>query len=291
MRNRGFWSCASLAFAAIPAAPAAADGPYVDVSAAAIWQDNVTNATPGDGVLGAFTLESSANAGWLKAADFSTLLSWGVGATADICTTYSGLDSVSAVASVGVRHKLGLGPYAPSLYAGAEADAAAFSDSARSSAGGALVARLSQRFDEALQVEVDARGCAYGANSEVYAGSYLSAGATLNWDVSDAWRIKATGGWRDGDVVADYAAVRTPYGWGPADTGAYSYTGARALVRTFGEPFIAYRGVYQTWSYGVGVSPAVGPDTSLTLMYTRSSTAAYDRYVNNVVSAGIVHHF
>src|SRR5208283_3409308 len=111
--------------------------------------------------------------------------------------------------------------YAPSVYAGAEADAAAFSDSARSNAGAALVARLSQRFSEALQVAIDARGCAYSANNEVYAGGYLSAGATLNWDVSDAWRIKATGGWRDGDVVADYAAVRTPYGWGPADTGAY----------------------------------------------------------------------
>jgi class 3 adenylate cyclase len=97
MRNRGCSLCASLAIAAIPAAAAAADGPYVDLSASAIWQDNVTNATSGDGILGAFTLESCADASWLRAADFSTILSWGVAATADICTTYSGLDSFSVV--------------------------------------------------------------------------------------------------------------------------------------------------------------------------------------------------
>jgi hypothetical protein len=291
MRNRGTWLCASLAFAAAPAAPATADGPYVDVSASAIWQDNVTNATPGDGVLGAFTLESTVDASWLKAADFSTILSGGVAATADVCTTYSGLDSFSAVARIEVRHKLGLGPYAPSVSAGIEANATAFSDSARSNAGGALLASCSQRFNEALQVALDARACAYGANNEVYSGSNLSLGATLNWDVSDTWRIKATGGWRDGDIVADYAAARTSYGWGPADTGAYAYSGTRALVWTFSEPFIAYRAVCQTWSYGIGVSPAIGPNTSLTLMYTRYTTAAYDRYVNDIVSAGIVHHF
>jgi hypothetical protein len=175
--------------------------------------------------------------------------------------------------------------------AGAEADAAAFSDSERSSAGGALVAGYSQRFSEALQVALDARAGAYGANSDVYSGRYLSAGATLNWDLSDTWRIKATGGWRDGDIVAGYVAARTPNGWGPADTGAYYYTGPWALIRTFNQPFIAYRAVYPTWTYGAGVSPALGPNTSLSLMYTRSSTAAYDRYVNDVVSAGIIHHF
>jgi hypothetical protein len=290
MRIRALWSCATLALAALPAA-LAADGPYVDVAASAIWQDNVSNATPGDGVLSAFTLESSVSAGWLDASDFSTLLTWGAGATADVCTTYGGLDSLSAVARAGFRHKLGVGPYAPAVSAGAEADAAAFSDSARSNAGASLVAGYSQRFSEALQLAVDARACAFGANNAVYSGSSVSAAATLNWDVSDTWRIKVTGGWRDGDIVADYVAARTAYGWGPADTGAYAYSGPRALIRTFNVPFIAYRAVYPTWTFGAGVAPAVGPHTSVALMYTRSSTAAYDRYVNNVVSAGIVHHF
>src|SRR5271157_1204309 len=149
MRDRATWPCAILALAAVPAAPAA-DGPYVDVSASGIWQSNVTNATAGDGVLGAF----------------------------------------AATASVGL-----------------EADGTAFDDSARSNADAAVVARYTQRFSEALQLAVDGRACAYGANHEVYSGSYASLGATLNWDVSDTWRVKATGGWRDGDIVAEYLAV------------------------------------------------------------------------------------
>ena len=62
MRNRALWPCASLALAAVPAA-LSADRPCVGVSASAIWQDNVSNATAGDGVLGAHTLEPAAAKG------------------------------------------------------------------------------------------------------------------------------------------------------------------------------------------------------------------------------------
>ena len=39
--------CALLALPLMQAAPAAADGPYVSVTASATWEDNVTNATAG----------------------------------------------------------------------------------------------------------------------------------------------------------------------------------------------------------------------------------------------------
>ncbi len=268
-----------------------ADGPYVSLTAAGIWQDNVTNATSGDGVLGAFTLETSADVNWIRSVDFSTLLNTGLAATADVCTTFSGLDSFSAGPRVEVRHKLGLGPFAPALSLGFEADGTVFSDAQRSNVDGAVVARYSERFDEALQLVVDARACAYDANHEVFSGNYASLGAALNWDLDPTWRLKATGGWRDGDIVAEYAAQESPYGWVPIDSGAYYYTGPWQLVKTFSEPFIAYRARYQTWSYGAGLSPAVGRNTSLVLQFTRFSTKAYDRYVNDVVSAGVAHHF
>src|SRR5580704_5729170 len=150
------------ALAALPliaGARAFADGPYVSASASGIWQDNVTNATPGDGVLGAFTLESSADLTWLRALDFSTILTTGIASTADLCATFSGLDSISVGTRLLISHKLGLGPYAPSLSVGLEADAVAFSDSGRSNVDAAVVARFSQRLDEALQLVVDGRVC------------------------------------------------------------------------------------------------------------------------------------
>jgi hypothetical protein len=282
----------ALAALALTAAPRAlADGPYESASASATWQGNVTNATAGDGVLGAFTLETGGDLTWLQAVDFSTFVTTGVAATADVCTTFSGLDSISAGPRLGIRRKIGLGPYAPSISVGLEADATAFRDSGRSNIDAAGVARLSQRFNEALQLEVDARVCGTEANHEVYSGSYASLGARLNWDIDEMWRLDVTGGWRDGDIVAEYAAVKTPYGWVPKDPGGYAYKGPNQLVRTFSEPFVAYRARAPTWSWGAGVSPAIGRHTSLLLEYTRCRTRAYDTYVNDLVSIGIVHHF
>jgi hypothetical protein len=252
----------------------------------------VTNATAGDGVLGAFTLESGGNLTWLHALDFSTLLTTGVSATADLCTTFSGLDSISAGPRLVISHKIGLGPYAPTLSAGLESDGVAFSDSERSNVDGAVVARFSQRFDEALQLVIDGRLCGTEANHAVYSGSYARLDATLNWDLNDIWRLNVTGSWRDGDIVAEYAAEKIPvYGWVPIDTGAYAYTGPRQLVRTFSEPFIAYRSRAPTVSWGAGLSPAIGGHTSIILQYTRCRTSAYDTYVNDLVSVGVVHHF
>jgi hypothetical protein len=283
------------ALAALPliaAAGAFADGPYWSGSASATWQDNVTNATAGDGVLSAFTLESKADLAWLNALDFSTFLTGGAAATADLCTTFSGLDCISAGPRLEIRHKIGLGPYASSLSLGLEADAAAFSDSGRSNVDAAAVASFSQRFNESLQLVVDGRLCGTEANHEVYSGRYASLGATLNWDIDETWRLNLTGGWRNGDIVAEYAAEKVPlYGWQPIDTGGYAYTGPRQLVRTFSEPFIAYRGKAPTLSWGAGISPAIGRHTSLVLEYTRCRTSAYDTYVNDLVSVGIVHHF
>jgi len=88
----------------LSAARAAADGPYFSSSASAIWQDNVTNATPGDGVLGAFTLETGVDVRWLRSIDFSTILSSGLTATAGCCTTFGGLDSFAFGPGAGLEY-------------------------------------------------------------------------------------------------------------------------------------------------------------------------------------------
>jgi hypothetical protein len=281
-----------MAFALLVTKRAAADGPYLSASATGIWQDNVTDATAGDGVLGAFTLESQGDVTCLHAVDFSTMLSSGLDATADVCTTFSGLDSLSVGPRIEVIHKFGLGPYAPLLSLGLEADAVGFNDSFRSNLDGAVVGRLSQRFDDSVQLVVDGRFCGYGANSAVFSGRYVRLGATVNWDIDDTWRVFVTGNWRDGDIVAGYAAEKSPlYGWVPIDSGAYYYTGPRLLVRTFSEPIEDYRADAPTVSWGAGVSPAIGAHTSVVLQYTRCRTSAYDAYVNDLVSVGVVHHF
>jgi len=275
----------------LTAARAAADGPYVSVSASGTWQSNVTDAPSGDGILGAFTLGTSADLTWIHSVDFSTMLSYGVASSVDVCTTFDGLDSLSAGPRLTLRHKLGVGPYAPFVSVGLEGDAVGFNDPERSKLGGAVVAGYGQRFNDSIQLLVDARLGGYDARDIVFCGNYAGMNAVLNWDVDETWRFKLMAGWRTGDVVSNYTAIKTSDGWVPIDPGGFANPGAWHYVATFHRPFVAWRVSARSWSSGIGVSPAVGAHSSLLLQFVSYVTYGYDRYVNNVVSASIVHHF
>ncbi|HEY5079240.1 MAG TPA: hypothetical protein VII43_05310, partial [Opitutaceae bacterium] len=266
-------------------------GPYVSSSASAIWQDKITEAPPNDGIIGALTLEGSTSLTWIHSVDFSTILSCGLCSTVDVCTRFSGLDSLALGPQLTLKHKLGLGPYAPSLSLGLEGNAVGFSDSERSRIEGAVVAAYSQRFGDSLQLVVDARGGSYDARDVVFCGNYVSMSGTINWDIDDTWRLRLVGGWRSGDVVSNYTSYDTAQGWVPYDFGAFNNPGAWHEVKTFGTPFVAWRVDARTGFYGFGVSPAIGPHTSLSLQVVTYNTKGYDRYVDNVVTASFVHRF
>jgi len=270
---------------------ASADGPYVSVYESAAWQDNVTNAPSGDGVRGALELDSGADAAWLRSLDFSTLLTFGAEAQADVCPSYSGLGSLSVGASVKASRRLGLGPLAPVVYAGVDVRGTGFADPERSNLEGDLVLGLSKRLRDDLQVVLDGRAGSYDARDIVFTGNFASLGATLNWDVDETWRVKLAGGWRSGDTVANYAAVKSPYGWVAVDPDTQYLPGAWHFVRTFGDPFVAYRESARTWSFGAGVSPALGRHTSLALQVMHYEADGYDRYEDNVVSLSLRHQF
>jgi hypothetical protein len=280
-----------LAALALAAPRADADGPYASVSESATWQDNVTNAPSGDGIRSAFALESGAAVTWLRSLDFSTILTLGADADAHVCPSYGGLDSLSVGASAEASRRLGLGPLAPVLYAGVVAHATGFNDPERSNLEGDLVLGLSKRLRDDLQVVLDGRAGSYDARDIVFCGNFASLGGTLNWDLDETWRIKLAGGWRSGDTVADYAAVKSPYGWVAIDPDTEYLPGAWHYVRTFNDPFVAYRESARTWSYGAGISPALGNHTSLALQVMHFDAEGYDRYEDNVVSLSLRHHF
>jgi hypothetical protein len=290
MASRGSFLAVSAALAlALPRA--AADGPYVSVSESAAWQDNVTNAPSGAGIRSALALGSGVDVTWLRSLDFSTILTSGAQADAQVCPPYRGLNSLSVGARVEASRKLGLGPLAPVLYAGVDARGTEFADPERSNLEGDVVLGLSKRLRDDLQVVLDGRLGSYDARDIVFSGGFASLGATLNWDVDETWRIRLAGGWRSGDTVADYAAVKSPYGWVAIDPDTQYLPGAWHYVRTFGDPFVAYRESARTWSYGAGISPALGRHTSLALQVMHFDAEGYDRYKDNVVSLSLRHHF
>jgi hypothetical protein len=290
MRPIGLLLVISTALA--PFSPRAmADGPFVSVSESALWQDNVTYAPAGDGVRGALDLESSAQANWMQSLGFSTMLTTGFAADVCVCPSYAGLDNLCIGPSLRVRHKFGLGPLAPVVYAGIEGSAAGYNDPERSKLEGDLVLGFAQRFDDELQLTLDGRAGSFDARDIVFSGNYASVAAALNWDATETWRLKLLGGWRNGDLVSDYAAEKSPFGWVAIDPNTEYLPGAWHYVRTFGDPFVAYRVSAVTWSYGICVSPAVGPHTSVAIQLEHYVSPGIDRYIDNVVSVSLTHNF
>lgn len=270
---------------------ARADGPYVSDTASLLWQDNAANAASGDGILGAYTVGAGGTASWIHSGGFSTLVLTSLSANFEVCTPFSGLDNVAVGPRLEIRHKLEVGPYAPTVYAGADAGLVGFDDPERSNAEGAIFAGYSQRFTEALQLVVEGRAGSYDAKETVFTGSYAHLGATLNWDPNATWRFAVTGGWRNGDTVAGYEAYRSPSGWEPIDPGAYALAGPWRYVATFRKPFLDYRVSALTWSYGAAISPAIGRNTSVTLGFTRFETLGPDPYISDEVSLSIAHKY
>jgi hypothetical protein len=268
-----------------------ADGPFVSSTSTASWQDNVTFAPVGDGVRSALDLETGVDLTWIHSVDFSTLLTTSVSTNVDVCTSYGGLDNLSVGPTFGLRRRLGLGALAPVVSVGLSGSAIGFDDPERSKIEGALLLGFEQRLSDSLQVVVGAKLGSFDARDIVFSGNYASADAALNWDLSEIWRVKLCGGWRNGDAVANYRAVNSPFGWVPIDEDAYNLPGAWHYVSTFHEPFDAWRVNTVTWSYGLGISPALGPHTALALQYTHLDAPGIDRYVDNIVSLSVTHQF
>jgi hypothetical protein len=281
-----------LALAALLAVPrAAADGPFVSSTSTAAWQDNVTFAPSGYGVRSALDLETGVDVTWIHSVDFSTLLTSCVSTNVDACTSYAGLDNLSVGPTFELRRRLGLGALAPVVSVGLSGCAIGFEDPERSKIEGSLLLGFEQRLSDSLQVVVGAKLGSFNARDIVFSGNYASADAALNWDLSETWRVKLSGGWRNGDAVSNYTAEESPSGWIPIDENAAYLPGAWHYVSTFHEPFVAYRVSTVTWSYGIGVSPALGPHTSLTLQLTHLDAPGIDRYVDNILSLSVTHQF
>ena len=287
-----FSTAARLAFLfALGAARLAADGPYLSVAAGETWQSNVNNAPPPDVTRSAWTTQASAEGAWIASLDFGTLLTSSLQASAEDCPTFHGLDAAGLDGSLTLRRKLGLGAFAPYVSVAAEGGATGYQDTERSEVAGDLAIGAGQRLTDALQVVASVHLGWQSARDEVFSGSYADAGLTLNWDVTETWRLKLLGGWRDGDVVTTYAALGEAGEWYPVDPGAYAYARPYKYISTFGAPYLAYRLRGRTVSGGGALAPALGAHTTLLLQFLRCKTQGYDLYFNNVFSASITPDF
>jgi len=267
-----------------------------DASAIVAWQDNVTNTTSDGGRLAAWMVVVKAADEWRQPLDRDDALYFGADVAGNACLSYPRLDDLTAGPRLALLHKFGLGAYAPLVRLEAAVAGIAARQSMRSGGNGRVSLGWSRRFTEALQLGLGGEWVRTDTHASTFSTTSTGLAAEATYDFTDVWRGKIRLGWRTGDVVSYYRAVWTYWGWQPAgyygDSGSYGYGSGGRLVDTFDEPYLAYRLQAHTWSVSAALSPALGPDTSLVFSCEFSQTENADsRYLNQVVSAGVVHRF
>ncbi len=262
------------------------------INTAVVWQDNATDVDRADGCLEAWQLLASATAIQRHTLSRDDALLLGATVASEVWSPYSGLDQLTAGPCIGWRHKFGLGAYAPVVRFDLAGAGIAARETVRAGWQGQASLGFAQRFTEALRLDFGADLARSDTHAEVFTRTTGGLAAEMSYDFTPRWRLKTRLGWRNGDVVSYYRAAWTYWGWLPANGYSYASTTPPLLVHTFGDPYLAYRIRAHTWSYSVGVSPAIGRNTALTFQIERAETSnATVRYVNDLFSVGLAHQF
>lgn len=262
-------------------APAARAGWTTTVSAAVRHDDNTSNSIriqkPDTAVAADLTLSTLRviNRDWQGNLAFR--------ADASHWRRWDGLDLTTAGATLGLRRKFGLGPYAPRLdltLTPVVSHAATAPRSAR-----ALTTRLAyaRRLSPGLAWQAAAEVARVDARRAVYSttGHTFSLGAT--WDATPDWRLSATVRHRDGDLVS----------WCRNSWPEFAGT-TQWLDGIFAGDWFPYRTHSRTRGLNLSLAYAIGDHTSAAFTADISRSAAVHQshvYTNEIFSLQVVHVF
>jgi hypothetical protein len=184
-----------------------------------------------------------------------------------------GLDAVGADATISLRHKYGLGAYAPwlrgSLSIGRNAVNDAYRNTTRYHAALTAGKRLSARTNLWGEYSFERRdakphGEQYGLSNDAFTVGGHSLALNLEFNFTDRLSFGAGLVARHGDVVA---TTRPGYG-------IYAPSRAVAADEAFGPDFYAYRLVGTTYGARVGVHYALGDHNLIGVTFAHYDTRA-----------------
>lgn len=288
--NRG-WRGTRIAFASILAAAGVAtltaqrQDWAPNITTAATWQSNATNANRGADILDALQLRSELAAGRRFTPGGSDTLRLGGQITAEAWPRYDGLDQLAVGPRVGWTHKFGLGPLAPTLSVDFAGDAVAARESGRGGWTGFATVTLQKRLDPSWQLALAHERARHDARQTAFdrTGEETSVRADYDWD--SRWRFSLCGRHRHGGVLS-YATPPRPD----------LLAAGRVLgsVTTFdrARPMNAYFLLARTLAGEAAVSLALDDATALHFAYEhRETEKGAIRYVNHLVTAGVTRQF
>lgn len=274
-----------LFIACLPASAFAADladwAP--NITTAATWNSNATNAGRSSDVISALELRADASATHRFSVGYHDALFIGANLTAEAWPRFDGLDHSSLGPRLAWQHKFGLGAFVPTFTAELSSDAVFARESDRSGLTGGVTFALRQRLDPATRVSLTHERARHDARALVFERTGHETALELARDLDESWSLTLAARWREGDVLS-YATPPRP--------DLVALAKVRVPNTTFDRPFVAYSLDAHSLTSSLALSYALDPVTSLTFGYEyRETTRQPLRYVNHLVSAALAHQF
>lgn len=249
----------------------------------ATWNSNATNANAGADRIAAL----------MVSADFATSTRYSLAAAdallpelhvaVEAWPRFDDLDEIAAGSRARWQHKFGLGPFAPVFFIDAGADAIGAHDNRRTGFRGSAAAGWRKRLTELTTLSGTLEASHRHAREAAYDRDGTQANLEVIHTLTDTVRLNLSGFWRNGDVLSHATPPRPDL---------VTLAPDRLTVDTFGRRFVAYSIRAQTLGGRILLGRALSEKSEITLAYEyRDTERSGFRYVNQLVSLGLVHQF
>jgi hypothetical protein len=253
----------------------------VDAEGGIVYEDNLTRATRQADRRSDIALAPALSLGhYFQLTDAMSLL-----AVADfkgsLYPRFEGLSNLSSTVTLGVKHKLGLGAFAPWLRVSATAGALDYGDNVRDSSVVGAAVQVGQRFSERIDLQAGYTYETLNARNGVFDQDSHTFGLKGNVALTGAVQLTLGYSARLGDLVVHKAPV----------PGAAPAPHSR-LVNTFDTPLVALRIDATTHIFAAAVSYALTPRAALNVGYEyQISIGPLFSYPNNLGRASFDYSF
>ena len=284
------------ALLALAAGSAFADELPLTISARAAWVENHSRTSDGPTTKDAAAHEVSASTDFRRQLNPAWQFSGEASAGWETVPRFAGLDAWRLGVRGELRHKFGLGPFAPVVDLHAAALRSWLDEDGRSGAQLSAGVTVGKRFGAAWRVAAGAEWSRYYARHAPFDVRQIRGFLSATWDATERWQVQAGAARLDGQVTANasgpvYASALAG-GFGPQIQSYY-----RAIpwhvTHTYGPGWVAYRVDARADQWWLGLAPALGERTSLPLRYERIdlTNKVGVRYVSEIWSLAVLHRF
>lgn len=254
-----------------------------NITVAATWQDNATNASRASDEIGALLLRADLATArrFSPARDDSLILEGRVAVEA--WPRFDGLNRAEFGAATTWRHKFGLGAQAPVFSVELAASATAAHESARAGLAGGATLAWQQRFSESTRVKISHELSRYDARAAVFDRTAGETALEVTQSLNERWLLAFTARARHGDVVS-YATPPRP--------DIVALAKVRTANTTFDRPLVVYSLTARTLGGSLALTRTLDERTALSFSYEyRETEKDALRYVNHLVSTVLVRQF